>query len=333
MELKRESQQMVAIRDVDESFRKQVNHVFDEWYANQMDFEQALQALEAFRQDASIDQNPVNEGWIDHSLGIIYGSRSKFEDSIVHFNKAKECFESYQVWRQVASCNLNLGESYRQMGNFARAQKHFHQAYTLAGNLKDVALQAFAITNEGMILLNLQSYERAKEIFEKALKLIREQWQPEGTRGIANRIDSLCEIHYALAKIYLHENNLNRAWEEAKRCLQYGEENGRPLRIGHAWRALGTVMNKLKQSPDEAMSSDPDFYYQASLDAFQSVNAESEWAKTLFAQGKALLERGKKQAASQNFQQAAQVFNKLAMWQDAAQVTEAQLALLEAKTL
>ena len=39
-------------------------------------------------------------------------------------------------------------------------------------------------------------------------------------------------------------------------------------------------------------------------------------------------ERGKKQAAGHNFQQAMQVFNKLSMWQDAAQVTEAQLGLL-----
>lgn len=325
----RESQQMQAVlADVDEVFRSRVNQVFDAWYAKKIEFENAFEELAQLRIEAQSSENPINEGSVDNILGVIYGYRSQYEESIQHFNKAKELFEKHHAWRRVASCALNLGETYRLIGNFARAQTNFHQTAQLGKNLRDFELQAIAITNEALMLMSLQSYQRAKTILQEALTLIENEWHPTDSRLIANRIDNLCEIHYAFAKLYIQENNILRAWEEAKLSLKYAEENARPLRIGHAYRALGTVMHKLKNAPDETMSSDPDFYFQASIDAFKSVNAESEWAKSLYAQGKSLAERGKKELASRNFQQAIRVFNKLQMWQDAAQVTEAQLALL-----
>jgi tetratricopeptide (TPR) repeat protein len=329
MDAKRDSQQMLTVLpDVDEVFRGRVNKVFDAWYANTIDFEAATQQLSLLREEAQRSPNPINEGSVDTILGVIYGYRSQYDEANVYLTKAKNLFEKHQAWRRVASCCLNLGETSRLVGNFARAQTNFHQCYQVGKNLRDLELQAIAITNEGLMLLSLQSYKRAKIILEEALSLIENDWHPEDLRLAANRIDNLCEIHYALAKLYLQEKALPRAWEEAKRSLRFAEENARPLRIGHAYRALGTVMSSLKYSPDEGMSSDPDFYYEASLDAFKQVNAESEWAKTLFAQGKSLAERGKKQVAGNNFQQAIHIFNKLSMWQDAAQVTEAQLGLL-----
>jgi two-component system, NtrC family, sensor kinase len=329
MNEKRDSQQMMAVMvDVDEEFRARVNKVFDAWYGNTTDFEAACVQLERLREEALSHPNPVNPGSVDNILGVMNGYRSNYDESIAHFTKAKELFEKHQAWRRMASCSLNLGETYRLVGNFARAQTNFHQTYTLAKTLNDLELQAIAITNEGLMLLSLQSYQRAKQILEEALTLILETWHPEDERIAANRIDNLCEIYYAVSKLYLHEKNLLKAWEAAKLSLNYAKMNARPLRIAHANRALGTVMTRLTRTDDEGFSNDPDTYYQISLDAFKSVNAESEWAKTLYAQGISLAERGKKQAAAQNFQQAILVFNKLSMWQEAAQVTEAQIRLL-----
>jgi tetratricopeptide (TPR) repeat protein len=328
---KKDSQQMQAVMvDIDEEFRARVNHVFDTWLANKLDFDEAKARLDKLRQDAQASSNPTNEACVDNILGVIYGYRSNFEASIAHFAQAIDVFEKHQAWRRVASCSLNIGENYRLLGNFARAQHNFHRTHQIARRLNDLELQAVAITNEGLMLVSLESYARAKVILEEALTLILEQWHPEDTRLVTNRADNLCEVYYALAQVHLHENNLLKALKNARHCLSHAQENERPFRMAHAYRVLGDVVSQLKilQIKDAETENDPDTYYQASLDAFKSVNADSEWAKTLFAQGKSLAQHGKTQAAKQNFQQAMLVFNKLSMWQEAAQVTEAQIKLL-----
>jgi tetratricopeptide (TPR) repeat protein len=280
------------------------------------------------RQAALAEKNAINEAAIYNILGIVYGYRANYDESINYFTKARELFDKHGVKRRVASCDLNLGETYRLKANNAKARQYFHSAYEAAKITDNLGLQCTALANEGQMWFSLKSYDKAKKTLEEAHDLALNKWIPETERDKLNRTDNLCEIQYAFVSVYLQENNAAKAWEHARQTLNYAKQTERPVRFGYANRAMGDVITLLGKSPEEGYSEDPDSFYQAALDAFRQVKADGDVGKTLFAQGQSLAKRGKTRSAGQKLQQAMVIFTKLGMSDDAAKAAEAQMSLI-----
>jgi hypothetical protein len=313
--------------EIDPVFRKRVNDVFDQWQENKLPFSDVLKQIEFLRQETLHEGAEVNEAGIYNILGIMYGYRSQYDNSIENFSKARELFTKHNVKRRIASCDLNLGETYRLCGNFTRARQYFHNAYEEAKTLNDIALQITALTNEGQMWFSLNSIDKAGHTLENALELTQ-NWHPESEREIINRADGACELHHALTAVFLAENRAEMAWFHAVQAYEKAEFTGRPVRIGYAHRALGDVMSELGESPDPNFSSDPEAHYQAAMDAFRQVKADGEIGKTLYAYGQSLAKRNKRRSAGTKFQQAMVIFTKLGMTDDASKAAEAQMMLI-----
>jgi tetratricopeptide (TPR) repeat protein len=327
-EPKQTEQAAVPVPDIDEAFRGRVNTIFDAYQTNSTNLPDTLKQLEALRQEALAENHGINEAAIYNILGIIYGYRANYPESINHFTKARDLFEKHGAKRRVATCDLNLGETYRLIGNYSKARQYFHSAYEAAKSLNHIPTEILALTNEGQMWFSLKSYDKAKKTLEEAQDLALNKWVLETERDKLNRDDNLCEIHYAFVSLYLQENNGEKAWEHAKTTMDYAKFTDRPVRFGYANRALGDVITVLGKAPEEAYSEDADSYYQAALDAFRQVKAEGDVGKTLFAQGQSLAKRGKTRSAGQKLQQAMVIFTKLGMSEEAAKAAEAQMSLI-----
>jgi len=317
-----------AVPDIDEVFRARVNEIYDAWHRNDIPFVDASRQLESLRQEAIAEENPVNEAGIYNILGIMHGYRSKYENSIINFDRARQIYEENGATRRLATVDLNLGETYRLLGNFTRAKTYFHRAYEEASALGNIALQVTAITNEGQIWFSLKSYDKARETLTQALDISINQWKPEDEREEINRADNACEIHHALVGVALEDNDLEEAWDHAAKAYENAEFSGRIVRMGYANRALGDVITRLGQSPSPDFNSDVDYYYSEALSAFKQVKAEGEVAKTLLAQGQSLAIRGKKRSAGNKYQQAMVIFTRLGMMDFAAEAAEAQTKII-----
>jgi tetratricopeptide (TPR) repeat protein len=318
----------LAVPDIDEAFRARVNAVFDGWQGNKISFQETLKQLEAFRQEAVSENNGISEAAIYNILGIIYGYRANYDESINNFTKARDLFDKHEVKRRVASCDLNLGETYRLRSNFTKARQYFHSAYEAAKSLENISMQTIALTNEGQMWVSLKSYDKGKKCLEEALDLAINKWVSETEREKMTRMDNLCEIHSAFVTLYLLENNSEKAWENAKHTHDYAMQIDRPIRFGYANRAMGDVVSLMGRAPEDGYSAEPDEYYQAALEAFRQVKADAEVGKTLFAQGQSLAKRGKTRSAGQKLQQAMVIFTKQGMMEDAAKAAEAQMSLI-----
>lgn len=312
--------------DIEEAFRARANQISDSWQANKLSFQDALKQLESLRQEAITTGNRINEGGIYNTLGIIYGYRSNYDESINQFTKARDIYEKEGVKRRVATCDLNLGETYRLRSNYTKARQYFHSAYEAAKSIGIPDLQCVALTNEAQMWFSLKSYDKAKKSLEEALHIATHLWQTSNERDETRRLDNLCEVHYAFVYVYLQENNNEKAWEDALAALEIAKKIERSVRFGYANRALGDVVTALGNAP-EGYSNDPDEYYQAALEAFRQVKAEADVGKTLFAQGQSYAKRGKSRSAGQKLQQAMVIFTKLGMTEDAAKAAEAQMSL------
>lgn len=312
------------VPDIDEDFRQRVNQVYEAWHRDEIPFAAAAKQLEEMRQEAIKGENPLNEAGIYNILGIINGYRSKYENSIINFDKAREVYENNGATRRVATVDLNLGETYRLLGNFSRAKVFFHKAYEEAGKLGNIGLQVTALANEGQMWFSLKSFDKAREILEKALDVTQNQWQPADEAAEIQKADNACEIHHAFVSVALEEGKLDEAWEHAAKSYEAAEFSGRIVRMGYANRALGDVITKLGQSPDPQFNSDVDYYYSEAMSAFKQVKAEGEVAKTLLAHGQSFAHRGKKRSAASKYQQAMVIFTRLGMMDAAAEAAQAQ---------
>src|SRR5688572_29858802 len=214
----------MPVPDIDEAFRGRVNVIFDSWQGNKINFQEALKQLELLRQEALSENNGIKEAAIYNILGIIYGYRANYDESINNFTKARDLFDKNGAKRRVASCDLNLGETYRLRSNFTKARQYFHNAYEAAKSSGHIQTQTIALTNEGQMWVSLKSYDKGRKTLEEAQDLALNKWQPENERENTNRLDNLCEIHSAFVTLYLQENDSEKAWENARQTLDYAKQ-------------------------------------------------------------------------------------------------------------
>ncbi len=321
------STQTTSVQEVSPEFKEYCSSVLDDWKTGTLPFQEAVARLKEYSLEAVATDHYANQGNTEIILGIMQGYRANLNESIFHFERARELFERAGNRERMTACILNIGETYRLKGNFTRARTFFHAAYETARELGQVSAQVVALTNEGQMLLSMKRLDKARDTLEKACELSG-KWEIETPRDVRDQLDNRCEIYYALAAICLREGQFEAAWERAMLSLEAAEKLQLPIRFGYARRVIAKVISELGKAPVEGFSSDPDEHFRAASEAFREVKAEGELAKTMFVHGNSLAKRGKQRAAARKLQQAMIIFTRLGMVDDAARAAEAQLELI-----
>jgi tetratricopeptide (TPR) repeat protein len=276
--------------------------------------------------EAQADGHAANQGRAELLLGVLQGYRANLDASIRHFERARALFEQAGNRPRAIGCILNLGESYRLQGNFTRARQLFRAASDAAREINDASTESIALCNEGQMLLSMDQPESARASLKKAAD-VAEKIALEDERE-----ELQCEIEYGMARALLKLNDRDGAWKAAlesrRLALKYSDQ---PLLIGIASRGIGEVLTALGSLPpdsDPDLSSDPDTWFHASTEAFQSIKADGEAARTMYAHALSLSERGKGMQAARKLQQAMIIFTRLGMADDAAKAAQAQMKVL-----
>jgi len=256
-------------------------------------------------------------------LGYVYHYRGNLNISIQHYESARRLYNRVNNFDRVATVDLNLGENYRFKGDFDQALRLFRAAYKMVAELGNLRIQTLATVAEGLTLLTVAQYTRAFHVLEQGLQLTH-QWTGDDDK----LTEILCEIYHGMAVIHLKDGDTQSAWHCALQALEIAYENEYPLHLGYANRTMGEVITQCGNVPDSDFASDPDEYFKAALNAFKSIHAEAEIARTMFAQGMSLAARGRRTTAGRLLQQAMIIFTRLDMVDDAARAAEAQLAVL-----
>jgi ATP/maltotriose-dependent transcriptional regulator MalT len=309
-----------------EEFNGRLNAIFDKWERNELPAKEALAQIEAMSREAQADGHAANQGRAELLLGVLQGYRANLDASIRHFERARALFEQAGNRPRAVGCILNLGESYRLQGNFTRARQLFRAAGDAAREVDDPDTEAIALCNEGQMLLSMDQPESARASLIKAREVSLRIKETD------SREELQCEIDYGLALALLKLNDLPGAWKAALEsrtvALKYADQ---PLLIGIASRGIGEVLTALGALPpgsDPTLSADPDSWFHASTEAFQSIKADGEAARTMYAHALSLSARGKGMQAARKLQQAMIIFTRLGMSDDAAKAAQAQMKVL-----
>lgn len=325
--------------EVDEDFRTRCDAVFRQWSSGNLPYKTAMDSLLQLELEGAKGSQVANQGYAENTIGLLYGYRADFDRSIRHFARARDLFERANKPDRVLGCMLNIGESYRQKGDFLRARQFFRTAFDQAIFFGDHAVAAISAANEGDLLLSQDQIDSARERFTKALEIItgsevaeRRRWQV------------IAQVKQGMVKVYVQQHDVASAWSCALESLEVARQADVPFLLGGAYRTMGEVLTALGNTPDNAPREqpnnpdpaatnetlgDPDMYFQLSIDQYRKISAEGEIARTIFLQGKSLLARGQKVTASRKFQQATLMFTKLGMKDDATKAAQAQMNSIE----
>ncbi|MBZ0295941.1 MAG: tetratricopeptide repeat protein [Anaerolineae bacterium] len=299
-------------------------NVYRSWKTGKTSFREAIEQLAALAQEALDSNHAANQARAEHLLGNIQGQRGNFNASLTHFERARVLFEQIENWRCIAAMDHNIGETYRNKGEYTHARLLFRKAYDLANAYNLYELKMVAVANEGQMLINMGRCEGAEALLMEAIEIYKTS--PETHHP---HLDTLAETYAGLAIVHLKKNNVPVAWDYGRRALRTAHKSGETLVLGVAYRALGDVVTAMPdvRTDDLTPWEDADAYYRAALQTLREGRHEGELARTMMAFGQSLARRDKPIAAAQYLQQAMILFSRLEMVADAAKAARAQLEI------
>ncbi|MGB7337339.1 MAG: tetratricopeptide repeat protein [Phototrophicaceae bacterium] len=310
--------------DVDPTpeFDARCMHYVRGWQHGDMLASDVIINLKELSRTAATAGHIANEARAEHLSGYMQHYMGNWNISIMHYEKARQLFVRVSNRARVIVMDINQGENYRYSGKFKHARNLYHKAYEAAVAIQDIRLQTLAITNEGLMLISLQDFDKAEIALQRGLELTR-QWTDD-----TNREALLTEVYYGLAQIALHKKTHEQAWKYAHYSLNHARQGENMHSVGLAYRILGDVITVLDTVPTESDFTTPESYYGAALETFREIDADAEIARTLYSHATSYAKRKRRRHAAQLFREAMVMFTRLGMTDDAASAAEAQLQII-----
>lgn len=165
----------------------------------------------------------------------LYGER-KFDEALALFQKFAELNPNvYQIY-------FNIGDIYREKGEYDKANEQYLIAQTKAKEKADVVMQAKALASFGEVFLRQEKLKEAQEFFTQSIAL--------------NPKDEI--LAYNVAEIFFGKNQTDKAIDYYKLAIQIKPEWSEPyLKIGYAYLNKGD-MAKAIEYLNEFLKRDPE---------------------------------------------------------------------------
>jgi tetratricopeptide (TPR) repeat protein len=163
-------------------------------------------------------------------------SERKFDEALQIFQKFAELNPNvFQIY-------FNIGDVYREKGEFDKAAEQYALAQAQAKEKADVVMQAKALASFGEICLRQEKFKEAQEFFTQSIAL--------------NPKDEL--LAYNVAEIFFGRNQIDEAIKNYQLAIQIKPEWSEPyLKVGYAYLNKGD-MAKAVASLNEFLKRDPE---------------------------------------------------------------------------
>ena len=163
-------------------------------------------------------------------------SERKFDEALaVYQNFATNNPNVYQIY-------FNIGDVYREKGEFAKANEQYVIAQGKAKEKADVVMQAKALASLGEVCLRQEKLKEAQEYFTQSIAL--------------NPKDEL--LAYNVAEIFFGRSQTDKAIEYYKLAIQIKPEWSEPyLKMGYAYLNKGDMKLAI-ESLNEFLKRDPE---------------------------------------------------------------------------
>ena len=189
-------------------------------------------------------------------LGINYGIKGAYEESLHFFNEALKINRKINNRRDEAACLSNIALVNIRQSNYNEALVYLKEALIINDENNDIKKKAKNLSNIGVVYSEKGQYDIAIEYYQKALK-IYEKLKDE--RSILN------DIYGNIAVLFMQQNNNDKAIEFLDKAIQIAKKNNDLNSLGISYINLGIIYSD-KLEFDKAIE-----YYQKALKSLRKV--------------------------------------------------------------
>lgn len=148
--------------------------------------------------------------------GILYGMQSKYDSSIIYFEKVIRVAEQMADKKLMARAYQNVGTSYQMQAKHNRALDYFQKALTLAEAMHNVNTQAYVLINMGITYDAIGAHERVEPTLLRAIRLAKQV----GIRNVEMYAYSNLSSHYETM------HNYPKAYQVSMKAAMLGGQMG-----------------------------------------------------------------------------------------------------------
>ncbi|AUD03549.1 tetratricopeptide repeat protein [Spirosoma pollinicola] len=250
-----------------------------------------------------------------NTYGAMYGMQSKYDSSIIFFEKGMVLAEHSANKSDLGSIYLNIGISYDMQSNRPQALRYQQKALTRAESTKDVNTQAYCLVNMANTYKLMGDWKGAEQRYLRAIKLSNQ----EGIKNVE------LYAYTNLVDVYSEMKAPEKAYEVALKAAALGKETGdqaiqatslskaatnlarqkkfaeaeklnrqamaladatrQPLNIHQTYAAMGTILNQQARYP----AAIP--YYERSFDVLKEADIYDSQTGEIYAELSACYEK------------------------------------------
>ncbi|MBA3875104.1 MAG: tetratricopeptide repeat protein, partial [Anaerolineae bacterium] len=192
------STSVVLDREPTADFQAKCLDVAHQWEDGTLPYAEARLVLSVLAQEAFERGHLADQGRVEQVIGYMEVVLGNLNISIHHFERARGAYSQVQNSTRVAICDMNIGESYRNKGDFKRALALYGKAYDAFKAENDIENQAFALTNRGQVWLSMKRLDAAQTDLIDGLAMAEQI-----PVGAEDRTILLCEVNLALTRLYI----------------------------------------------------------------------------------------------------------------------------------
>lgn len=229
--------------------------------------------------------DPFLAAEILRQLGKVYGYLGEKNDALSSYERAHTYLEATANFQKIADLYRNLGETFREHGEFDRASEYAQHAISLYRGLKNIKLAIEVKENFGIVKGEDGNAEEALH----TLALCLAEYQEYGYT------EKVAHTHGEMARIYLANQNYEEASKHCDEALKLIGENS--LERGFVYRTYSTIRKEQKQFA-EAVD-----YMERSVKIFEIADLPREIAKSYSMLGDIYKEQGDLQKAIHSLEQ------------------------------
>ncbi len=150
------------------------------------------------------------------TYGAMYGMQSKYDSSIIFFEKSMAIAERTRNKPDLETIYSNIGISYEMQSNYSQALQYQQKALSLAEAKNDLNTQAYVLLNMANVFREMGDKKGAEQRFTKAIKLAK----IEGIKNVE------LYAYTNLAAMYSDAHSTHKAYEVAMKAAALAKEMG-----------------------------------------------------------------------------------------------------------
>jgi tetratricopeptide (TPR) repeat protein len=126
-----------------------------------------------------------------NNISIIYDQKGDYQEAVEYFQKAIEIDERYGNYHRASRIKLNLGDTYRKMKDYEKAEKYILEGLGGVRKVGDKYWEAFGYCVLGLLYKDKGDKRTAKDYLTRAYELFKSIGAEEKARDVLSDIREL----------------------------------------------------------------------------------------------------------------------------------------------